>query len=274
MTTSSTSAARRPRPAASRRRRCCAAQTGRTGAARRAPASRPKPDLLGLVAGRPEPRVEGALRRPLRARGLRRSPLSSRTPRARERDAGAPDVLPRRHRQAALGAQIQPLHERRPAAPDCLGLARRRSRVSGNVYAFSGNGLLMSLSRDGKLALGAFAGRRVRDVDDARRTRVVADHRRRSADRQRADVQLGRARRRRAPLSVVRQGHAAAPTGSARPKGGRPTRFTRIRSWPTSTACGRSSRAAATAPCTRSRSTPARRSGAGPSASAASTPPR
>ena len=77
--------------------------------------------------------------------------------------------------------------------------------ASGNVFAFSGNGLLMSFSQGRQAALGAIARRRVRDVDDARRPRVVADHRRAAGDRQRLDVQLGPARGRRAPLSLVRQ---------------------------------------------------------------------
>ena len=77
--------------------------------------------------------------------------------------------------------------------------------ATGNVFAISGGGLLMSLSQGRQAALGALARRRVRHVDDARRPHVVADRRRRPGDRQRPDVQLGPARRRRASLHLVRQ---------------------------------------------------------------------
>ena len=43
--------------------------------------------------------------------------------------------------------------------------------ATGNVFAISGNGLLMSLSQGRQAAVGALARRRVRHVDDARRAR-------------------------------------------------------------------------------------------------------
>ena len=59
-------------------------------------------------------------------------------------------MLPRRHGQAALGYRYNlftsdvPPHRIAWASPVV-------DPASGNVFAFSGNGLLMSLSRDGKL---------------------------------------------------------------------------------------------------------------------------
>ena len=76
-----------------------------------------------------EPGVEGAVRRPLRAGRLRRSPVPAehvrrRAPTMQERlmcfNADTGKLL--------VGTQLQHLHERRAAAPDCVGLAGRRSR--------------------------------------------------------------------------------------------------------------------------------------------------
>ena len=157
-----------------------------------------------MVAVGPEPGLEGPLRRPIRTGGLRRSPLSAEHLGRRRRDAGTPDVLPRRHGQAALGVQVQPLHERRAAAPHRLGFTGGRSRERQRVRLQRQRPPDVAVARR-QAALGTLARRGVRHVDDARRTRVVSDHRRRSAHRQRPDVQLGTARRRRAPLPLVRQ---------------------------------------------------------------------
>ena len=94
--------------------------------------------------------------------------------------------------------------------------------ATGNVFAISGNGLLMSLSPRRQAALGALARRRVRHVDDARRAHVVADHRRRSGDRQRPDVLLGPARRRRAPLHLASTRRTGQTLWVSAPEG-RPT---------------------------------------------------
>ena len=141
--------------------------------------------------------------------------------------------------------------------------------ATGNVFAISGNGLAMSLSKDGKLLwerslaeeYGMWTTHGGRDVD--------ADHRRRQDDRQRPGVRLGPDRRAARTASSRSTRPTARRSGSARPKGGRPTRSTPTRTSPTSTACACSSRAAATARCTRSRSRPASRCGTGTSASAA-----
>ena len=78
-------------------------------------------------AGRREPGVAGAVRRPLGPGGVRRSPVPPEHVRLRRDRAGAPDVLQRRHRQAALGAPLQHVHERRAAASPRLVVAGRRS---------------------------------------------------------------------------------------------------------------------------------------------------
>ena len=143
--------------------------------------------------------------------------------------------------------------------------------ASGNVFAFSGNGLLMSLSRDGKLLwerslaeeFGMWTthgGRVSSPIIDGDQLIVSG-----------LMFSWGAARRRRAPLHLVRQddGPRQLDQLARRPADRhhlrQPIRRRRR------TARGRSSPAAATAPCTRSRSAPARRSGAGRSASAAST---
>ena len=187
-----------------------AARRGLARLARSGAHGRVDRDRAGLfvVAIRPEPGLEGAVRRPLRAGGLRRSPLPAEHLGRRRADAGTPDVLPRRHGQAALGIQVQPLHERRAAAPDRVGLASGRSGQRQRVRLQRQRPPDVAVARR-QAALGALARRRVRHVDDARRARVVADHRRRSAHRQRPDVQLGTARRRRAPLHLVRQDDGA-----------------------------------------------------------------
>ena len=112
-------------PAAAAPERRGLARVARPGPDRRLDRDRP---AVALVARRREPRLEGALRRPIVAGRVRRSPLPAEHVRRGRDDAGAADGVQRRHRQAALGAQVQPLHQRRAAAPHRLGLARRRSR--------------------------------------------------------------------------------------------------------------------------------------------------
>ena len=122
--------------------------------------------------------------------------------------------------------------------------------ASGNVFAFSGNGLLMALSRDGKVLwerslaeeFGMWTthgGRVSSPIIDGDQVIVSGltfgwgQH-------------AGGAHR----FISLRQDHRPC-TGSARLKAGRPTPSTPIRSSPTSTARACSSRAAATARCTR-----------------------
>ena len=81
-----------------------------------------------VVHRRREPRLAGAVRRTIGTRRVRRSPLPAEHVRLRRRRAGAGDVLQRRHRQAAVGAPLQHVRERRPAAPARLVVAGRRSR--------------------------------------------------------------------------------------------------------------------------------------------------
>ena len=253
-------------PAAALAARRGLARLARPGAHRRL--GRDRPAVL-VVTGGPEPGLEGAVRRPLRAGGLRRSPLSAEHLGRGATRAGTPDVLPRRHRQAALGAQLQPLHERRAAAPHRVGLAGRRSRRRGNVFAISGNGLVMSLSSDGKLLwerslaeeFGMWTthgGRMSSPIIDGDQLIVSGlmfswgqhaggAHRFISFDKIDRPRQLGQLARGAADRHHLRQ-----PLCRRRQR-----------------RRGRSSRAAATARCTRSRSRPARKSGAGPSASAA-----
>ena len=115
--------------AADSRGRCCsAARTGPTGAARREPVSRPKRACPTTWS----PAGENlAWRVPYGGRSvagrLRRPPLPAEHVRHRRSDAGAADVLQRRHRQAAVGAPLQPVHQRRAAASHRLVVARRRS---------------------------------------------------------------------------------------------------------------------------------------------------
>ena len=93
---------------------------------------------------------------------------------------------------------------------------------------------------------------------------VVADHRRRPGHRQRPRRSAGASTARGAHRFIaLRQDDRPDALDQRARRAGRPTRSTRPRSSPTSTARGCSSRAAATAPSTRSRSRPASRSGAG-----------
>ena len=165
-----------------------------------------------VVTRRREPGLDRAVRRPIGAGGVRRSPLPAEHGRRGRDPAGTPDVLQRRYRQALVGAQIQPVHERRAAASHRLGLPRRRRgdrQRSGDQRQRPGHGV--EQGREG--AVGTIPRRGARDVDDARWTRVVTDHRRRSVDCQRADVQLGTTRRRRAPVHFLRQEQRADPLG-------------------------------------------------------------
>ena len=148
--------------------------------------------------------MEGPLRRTFRTGDFWRSSLPPEHGWRRRADAGTPDVLPRRHRQAALGVQIQHLYERRAAPPHRLGVARRRCRERQCLRLQRQRPADVAVARR-QAALGTLAGRGVRHVDDARGTRLLTDHRRRSVDRERADVQLGTARRRRTSLYLVRQ---------------------------------------------------------------------
>ena len=119
---------------------------------------------------------------------------------------------------------------RRIASP---GPRRSSIRATGNVFAISANGLVMSLSKRRQAAVGTIARRRDGDVDDAWRADVDADRRRQSADRERAHVRLGTIRRRRASFHLASTQRPARFSGSARPKDVRPTRFTPIPTSPT-----------------------------------------
>src|SRR4029450_11263960 len=93
----------------------------------RAPARRPFARARAaeqLVAGGPEPRLEGALRRALAAGRLGPPALPAEPRRRRRAAAGAHRLPERRHREAALGVQVQRLPLRRAAAPRRLGLGR------------------------------------------------------------------------------------------------------------------------------------------------------
>ena len=231
-----------------------APRRGLAGVARHRPhrrLDRNRPANVLVARGR-EPRLEGALRRPIRTGRVRRSPLPADTPSGfaganmQERlicfhaDTGK---LLWEHKYNIFTSDVPP-HRIAWASPAV-------DPATGNVFAFSGNGLPDVALEGRQAALGAVARRRVRHVDDARRAHVVADHRRQSGHRQRPHVQLGRSTPAARTASSRSTRRRDTPTGSAPRKGGRPTRSTRTRSSPTSTACGCSSRAAATARCTR-----------------------
>ena len=200
-------------------------------------------------AGR-EPRLESALRRPFGAGRVRRPPLPAEHRRHGRDRAGTADVLPRRHRQAAVGAPLQHLHERCAGAPHGLGVARRRSRLGQRHRDQRQRPAHGALSRR-QAAVGAVARRRSRHVDDARRAHVVADHRRQSGDRQRPHVLVGPVRRRRAPFHELRQDQRpdAVDQRARGPADRHHLRQPVRRRRSTARAC--SSRAAATARCTR-----------------------
>ena len=119
--------------------------------------------------------------------------------------AGAADVLQRRHRQAALGAPLQPVQQRRASASDCLVVPGRRSRDRQCVRDQRRRPAHVAVEGR-EAAVGALPRRGVRHVDDARRAHVVAGHRSRSGHRQRPDLPVGSACRRRASLPLLRQG--------------------------------------------------------------------
>ena len=126
----------------------------------------------------------------------------------------------RRHRQGRLGIQVQPLPERRAAAPHRLGVAGRRSRDRQHLRAERRRAGHRAQPRR-QAALGALVRRGVRRLHDARRPHDVAGRRRRSGDRQRRGLELGNGRRTARIASSPSTSGPARSSTSSNP-GGRP----------------------------------------------------
>ena len=213
-------------PAAAGHRGSQRRPTGPTGAARRGPAPRPKP---GCPRSGPRP--------------ARTSPGACRSAAGRHRSSSvtASTCRPPSGEGATLQERVicfnadtgKQLWEHRynlftsdaPAASHRLVLAGRRHRDRQRVRDQRRRPADVAVAGR-QAALGTLARRRVRHVDDARRAHVVADHRRRPGDRQRAHVHVGRRRPTARTASCRSTRRAAARTTSARPKAGRPTRST------------------------------------------------
>ena len=155
-----------------------------------------------------------AVRRPLGADRHGQPRLPAEPVRPRRRPAGARHGPRRRHRQGRLGIQVQRLSERRAAAPRRLGLAGRRSRNRQHLRARRRRERRRP-QQGRQAALGALDRRGVRRLHHARRPDDVAAHRRRSGDRERGDLELGRAGQPRAPLPRARQAHRRHRLGRA-----------------------------------------------------------
>ena len=123
-------------------------------------------------------------------------------------------------RQGGLGIQVQPVPERRAAAPHRLGVAGRRSRDRQHLRAERRRPGHRAQPRR-QAAVGALVRRRVRRVHHARRPDDVAGHRRRPGDRQRRRLELGH-RPPTARTASSRSTSAPATSSTSSNPGGRP----------------------------------------------------
>ena len=212
-----------------------------------------------VAAGR-EPGVEGAVRQPLVAGGVRQSRLHQHGGRGPRAHAGAARGAGRPDREAAVGAAVQPLPERRAAASRRVGVARGRSGHREHLRVHRRRAAVLRVAGR-QAALGSIARGGLRRRHHPRRPDDVADHRGRSRRAQHAGARVGRSQSPGQPLLRLRQADRAHGVGEPRRRRATTTPTIPRRSSSICRRAARSSSAAPTARITRCASTPARRSG-------------
>ena len=158
-----------------------------------------------VVAERRQPGVAHSDRQPVVAGRVRQSPLSEFAGRRSREHAGAPGRDRCRDRQGRVGEALQPVPQRRAAAPRRRGRRPRSILKPATSTSSPSRAQLICVAPDGKDPVGSIAARRVRRGDHARRPHHVADRRGRQGDPERADPRVGRSQSHRQPLFRVRQ---------------------------------------------------------------------
>ena len=189
-----------------------------------------------LVARRREPGVAGAVRRAVCPRRHGQPALHAEHRGGCGRHAGTRDVPRRGDRQADLGAAVQRVPERRPAAQGGLGLPGSRSGDGQHLRIHRWRTAPCARARR-EDAVEPFDGGRVRCGHHAWRAHRLARHRWRQGGDQRAQRRLGRSGAHEQPVLRLRQAHRRVRSGSVPRRPGTTTPTTPRPSPPTSAAC-------------------------------------
>ena len=221
----------------------------------------PRPDLPEKWSPQGENLAwKAPYRQPLVAGRVRQPRLHQHRGRRSRAHPGAAGRARCRDRQAALGAALQHLPERRAAASRRLGVARGGSGHRQHLRLHRRRAAVLRLAGR-QAAVGSIAARGLRRGHDARRPHDLADRRRRPGHPQYARARVGRPQSPGQSLLRLRQAHR--PDGLGQLAAGAPLRHQLLDADRRRSAAGprRSSSAAPTARTTRCASTPARRSG-------------
>ena len=167
--------------------------------------SRDRPAGEMVAAGR-EPGLEGSVREPLVAGRVRQSGVHQHRGRRSRPHPGAAGRPRRRDREAALGAAVQHLSERRAPASRGVGVARRGSGHRQHLRLHRRRAALLRFARR-QTGVGSIARRGLRRGHDARRPHHLADRRRRPGHSQYPRARVGRPQSTRQPLLRLRQAH-------------------------------------------------------------------